>query len=199
VKAGLRRNRKGWMYMYTDQELKSVIDGNSIGSFFPYQGGSELEIESYIKTIVADLDRSAIIKADADYSMYGSGYASYVDIFCYKKDNTSTVQKGGVYYLDGIQIFISRLAPVAVFGKENRSKHKHGGSFGFIRPNSVGTTPEGDWEYFVDEIKRKLASYNISLLNKRYVSQVLHFETKITTILDDGEYKIFDAFFYWED
>ena len=88
--------------MFSIEELKRIIDCQSVGSFFPYQGGNEEDIEKYIKTIVADINNSSIIQAEADYSMYGSGYASYVDIFCYKKDGTSTVQEGGVYFISGI-------------------------------------------------------------------------------------------------
>lgn len=113
--------------MFSKEELIKIINCQSIGSFFPYHGGSEEDIEKYIKAIITDINNSSIIQADADYSMYGSGYASYVDVFCYKKDGTSTVQKDGVYYISGILLYICRLAPVAVFGKDEISRHSRGG------------------------------------------------------------------------
>lgn len=131
--------------------------------------------------------------------MYGSGYASYVYLFCYKKDGSSTTQKDSVYYTKGISIYICRLAPVAVFGEDERTKHSRGGSYGFLRPDLIGSTPKGVWQAIVETLQRNLGSYNISMLGKDYVSRELPFKANIPTILNEGTFKIFDAFFYWED
>lgn len=115
--------------MFSDTELLKVINNETIGTFFPYLNGTKNDIEGFIKSIVADLNRSSMIKAEADYSSYGSGYASYVDIFCSKKDGSSTTQRGGVYWIEGIAVYICRLAPVACFGATQLTRHKEGGSF----------------------------------------------------------------------
>jgi hypothetical protein len=183
--------------MFSVDELKKLINNECIGSFYPYIEGNE--VENYIKLIVADLNRSAQVMAEPDYSMYGSGYASYVDIFCYKRDGSSKVQKGGVSWIDGITVYICRLAPIACFGATQVTRHPSGGSHEFLRPERLEVFPKGDWEGFANEIKTRLAKYNISIIDKNYATEPIPFETKIATILSDSQYKIFDAFFYWED
>lgn len=74
-----------------------------------------------------------------------------------------------------------------------------GGSHGFLETEMLGSTPDGEWKEFIDILINKLYSYNISLLDKDYVSRDLPFEANIPTISTQGNYKIFDALFYWED
>lgn len=185
--------------MYSNEELQKIIRYESIGDLFPYEGGNDSDIENYIKSVVADLNRSTNIIAEADYDMYGSGYASYVDVFCYRKDGSSTSRKSYGVTIEGISLYICRLAPVSIYGYSKITRHSHGGSSEFLSFDRVNTLPLGDWIEFIEEIVRKVHKYNISILDKEYLTSPLPFDAKIPTILGDAPYKIFDAFFYWED
>lgn len=187
--------------MFSNEDFKNIIDLKSVGTFFPYLNGTEKDIENYIKFIIADLNRSCRIKVEVN--TFGSGYASFFDLFCYKKDGSSTMQKGGVEYIDGILVYICRLAPVAVWGYEQITKNASGGGVrGFLCPanHNLEKMPNDEWTEFINELKVKLGKHNIYFLDKEYVLELLPFETKIPTILDDGgPYRIFDALFFWED
>lgn len=184
---------------YSDEKLQKVINGELIGDFYPYHSGTNNQVIYYLKELVARLERSKILKIDADFKSYGSGYASYVDIFCYKRDGSSTEKKNNDLWIDGISIYLCKHAPVAVFGANKKTKGNKSGSYGFLDPFSVGSIPPGSWELALDFIKDKLGEYKIQILSKRYVMQQLSFKTDIRTVLNNDGYKVFDTFFYWED
>lgn len=185
--------------VYDEETLRSVIDGRPVGDFFPYKGGTQKQIQSFIKSIVGDLERSSLITVEADFNSYGSGYSSYIDVFCYKRDGSSTENKDNALWIDGITIFISKLAPVAILGASNKTKHLRGGSYIFLDINAINTMPKGNWGDVLQVIINKLNKYGIEILEKRDLAKSLDFNVKIPTVLNDGGYRIFDAIFYWED
>ena len=150
--------------------------------------------------MVSDIDSSKVIKVEADFTSYGSGYASYVDVFCYKRDGSSMKVTEHGQDISGIALYLCKLAPVAVWGENSKSKHSKGGCYGFLSPETVESLPEGDWNEFMFILKDKLNKHRIEILKKRYVRQALDFDTKIPTLLNtNNAYKVFDALFYWED
>jgi len=187
--------------IYTDEMLRDIISGKVVGDFYPYDMGkySEAHIDPYIKQVRESLKKSRLIDLTADFSSYGSGFASFVDIFCWKKDGSSTEERKEYKRIQGIRIYICRLAPVAVYGAAEIFVHETGGGFDFLEPRKVGTTPPGDWSEVVREITLKLNGFGYLLLDRKYVSKDLTIEVEIPTILSGDRYKVMDAFFYWED
>lgn len=189
------------MYKFTNEELRRIIEGNPVGEFYPYNL-SEYDHEAvndYISSVVGSISAIKNLAIEANFDSYGSGYASYVDIFCYKKDGSSSEQKDYELWIDGIRVYINRLAPVAIFGESEITKHRNGGSSDFISNHSAGSLPPGDWEDEIRGIKRVLEKYHFTILDKTYLNEPLPFQAKIPTILSDPPYKLFDALFYWED
>ncbi|MCU6793507.1 hypothetical protein OB236_15485 [Paenibacillus sp. WQ 127069] len=184
---------------FSDEQLQQIIQGEIIGDFFPYLGGTNKQVVFYLKELVGRMERSRLLKFDADFRSYGSGYASYVDVFCYKKDGSSTENKQGTLWIDGISIYLCKHAPVAIFGPNKKTKGNRNGSYGTLSPYSIGEIPSGMWDEELKFIKEKIAEYKIEFLTKRVVKEQLLFETEIRTILNNDGYKVFDALFYWED
>jgi hypothetical protein len=171
----------------TNELLEQLIAGKSVG-------GSK----SAVKNVLHDLEQSKQITVESDDG-YGSGYASYLDIFCFKKDGSSTRVTGLSTTIDGIALYLCKLAPVAVMGAMTKTKSKNGGSSSFLRSEDLNKVPSGDWNSLVAEIKLKLEKQNFVLLEPKILKQKMPFEAKIPTILGDPPYQIFDAFFHWED
>ncbi|MEN2465848.1 hypothetical protein [Ornithinibacillus sp. JPR2-1] len=157
------------MSTFTNEELKSIIKGNPVGEFHPYNLAEydHEAVNDYISSVVGSISAIKNLAIEANFDSYGSGYASYVDVFCYKKDGSSSEQKDYELWIDGIRVYINRLAPVAIFGES--------------------------------EIKRVLEKFHFTILDKTYLNEPLPFQAKIPTILADPPYKLFDALFYWED
>lgn len=188
-------------HVYSNEQLIRIIETKPVGNFYPYNT-DEYDydaVDEYISKVVGSLASIRSIEFEADFESYGSGYASYVDVFCWKRDGSSSEQRDGVFWIDGIRIYICRLAPVAVMGVGQITKHDTGGSSDYIEPRFVNELPSSDWEDEIYQIKNILESNFLTILDREYVNQPLDFEAKIPTILADKPYKIFDALFYWED
>jgi hypothetical protein len=170
----------------TNELLEKLIAGESAG-------GSK----SAVKNVWHDLEQSKQIAVESEG--YGSGYASYLDIFCYKSDRSSSRVAGLSTTIDGIALYLCKLAPVAVMGAMTKTKSKNGGSSSFLRPDDLNKLPSGDWNSVVAEIELKLEKQNFVLLEPQVLQQTIPFEAQIPTILGDPPYQIFDAFFHWED
>lgn len=157
-------------------------------------GGSK----SALKNVLHELEQSKQIAVESDDS-YGSGYASYLDVFCFKKDGSSTRVSGLSTITEGIALYLCKLAPVAVMGAMTKTKSKNGGSSSFLRPEDSNILPAGNWDTVIFEIKQKLEKQNIELLEPKILKQKMPFVAEIPTIFGDPPYQIFDAFFHWED
>jgi hypothetical protein len=178
-------------------ELKTIIAGDPIGDIQPYRRGIPAEIEAFLKQVVARLEHSPLIEIHPDWEHYGSGYASYAHVFCFKKGGRSTVHRDGVAHIDGITLYLCRLAPIAVYGPEHRTRNARGGSGGFLDVNNVGTLPAGDWSAELREIHAVLTEHGFGVPTREQLAEVLPFKADIPTIFDNSH--VFDAIFYWED
>jgi hypothetical protein len=175
----------------TNELLEKLIADEAVG-------GSKNAIKGQIKDVIHDLEQSKKIAIENEDS-YGSGYASYVDVFCFKKDGSSSRVEGLITTTHGIALYLCKLASVAVMGAMTKTRSKNGGSSSFLRPDDLNKLPPGDWDAVIFEIKHKLEKQNFVLLEPKILKQTMPFEATIPTILGDPPYQIFDAFFHWED
>jgi hypothetical protein len=182
----------------TNEILERVIAGKPVGEHEAYRNGSHNKIKGHIKATIHDLEQSKNIILETEDS-YGSGYASYVDVFCYKTAGRSSQVKSGTTYIDGIAIYLCKLAPVAVMGAIQKTKSKHGGSGSFLRPDDLNTLPNGDWAAFANELRNKLEQHGFEILEARELKKPLPFTAEIETNLGDPPYTVFDVFFNWMD
>lgn len=183
---------------FTTEILERVIAGKPVGEHEAYKNGSDNKIKGHIKATIHDLEQSRIIALETQDS-YGSGYASYIDVFCYKKDRSSSQVKSGTTYVAGIGIYLCKLAPVAVMGSTAQSQGPNGGTFGFLRSEDLGTLPLGDWIKINNQIRQKLEKHGFEILDPRELKKPLPFTAEIETNFGDPPYTIFDAFFHWMD
>ncbi|MDZ8240647.1 MAG: hypothetical protein RMZ69_26425 [Nostoc sp. ChiQUE01a] len=183
----------------TVKQLQSIIDGNPVGDTFPYFGGLPEDIENHLKAVVATLRRSPLLDVEAQFDSYGSGYASYVHVFCAKSNRQSTVRRGDIDCIDGIVVYLSRLAPIATYGVEQRTKHQQLPiiSRGFLENRRIRQLPNGNWSNELDEIITTLENFRFLLPSLEELREPLPFKAKIPTIFESE--CVFDAIFYWED
>ena len=182
----------------TNEILESVIAGKPVGDHEAYANGSDNTIKGHIKATIHDLEQSKNIVLETEDS-YGSGYASYVDVFCFKSAGRSSQVKSGTTYIDGITVYLCKLAPVAVMGAMEKTRSKNSGSSSFLHPEDLNTLPPGNWLEIDIEIRRKLEQHGFEILDPRELKKPLPFTADIETNLGDPPYTIFDAFFHWMD
>jgi hypothetical protein len=179
--------------------LRQIIAGHPVGEAWPYHGGSDGDVETYLEACVEDINTSERIIAGAHFNHYGSGYASFVDVFCYRTDNSSTIEYGTVTEYRGITLYLCRLAPIAVYGKNTRTIGPRVSSASFLSAENVGTVPDHSWDGIIQDIQAKLINRGLSILDQLTARQPLSFDASISTNLSDPPYRVFDALFYWED
>ena len=78
--------------MYSREQLQCFIDGEIIGESYPYDTGNEEEIKTYIKQLYYRIRRIPNIICEAEFDHFGSGYASFVEFFCYRKEDIVVVK-----------------------------------------------------------------------------------------------------------
>jgi hypothetical protein len=113
---------------FDDATLKRLYETPPVGDIWPYESGSLDVVEGYLRDTVAYLTHSALVTVEADFDSYGSGYASFVELFCYKCDGSSTKPLVTGKSITGIVYCLSRHAPVVAFGWDRRTRHAAGGS-----------------------------------------------------------------------
>jgi hypothetical protein len=188
------------MMDWSEPTIRRVYEGNLVGEEWPYVGGSEADVETFLRDVVIDLGQSDLLTVEADFNHFGSGYASFVEVFCVKKDGSGTRPYMGTgKVVDGLLVYLCRRAPIAAYGADTRAYHAGGGSSGFLGPDTVGITPAGDWEAAVREVCAKLSERGISIADVEMLRHPLTFEYTIDNNLSDAPYQALDVLFYWYD
>ncbi len=183
---------------FDDRTLKRLYEAPPIGNIPFYESGALDVVESYLRETVAYLSRSLLVTVEADFDSYGSGYASFVEVFCYKRDGSSTKAFGTGSRITGIVYCLSRHAPVVAFGWDNRTRHATGGSFS-LPFKERSTLPEGDWDEVHREITGELRQRGFEIADEALLERPLPFAAKIETNLNEPPYRLFDLLFFWYD
>jgi hypothetical protein len=162
--------------------------------------GTSTDVERFYQSVFHRIGFQAHMAVDRERDHHGSGYASYISAFLYPRDGNTTHRHETYDEDHGFLLYVSRLAPLAVFGASSRTRNHDGdgGSSSFIDANTVGVVPSGDWHSFLMSLGAVLAEYKIDLLPRELLLRPLEIDLRVPTAFDPPYY-VFDALFYWED
>jgi len=168
-----------------------------------WAGGTEA-VEGYLRQVVAALNRvPGLVVEHAEFGHYGSGYASFVDVFLTRRDGSAhRVDPDGYTTVGGLSVVLCRLAPIAcILSPGERSHHPDGrASHSLPYLDAVTDVPIHGWEEGGDQISQVLSRHGITLVGPRLLSRPALPHLKIDTNLGDGpHYLIFDVWFHWMD
>ncbi len=184
----------------SEANLRSIIAGRAVGTAWPFAGGSAEDIDSHLHKLVEAFKRSPRFETAAERDHYGSGYASYIHLFCYKRQGKSTKRIDGDVVTDGLAVYLCRLAPLAVYGYAQELRFSNGRTIPSLEPHQVGTSPPGDWRWEINEVRTKLNRFGFELPEQETLSAKLSFAAVIPTSIASGpHYRVFDAVFYHDD
>lgn len=181
----------------SERNIKRISEMKPAGDFDPYRGGDEEECEQYGLKVVRKIEGLNLFEVSSEVDDYGSGYASYYDVFVTKKDGSAKKKINGLLEVEGVTIFISKLAPMAAFGYTKKIFSANSTSSSVLTVEGVGKLPAGDWNKELHEIRNILNIYRISILSKAELETELWFKVSPPTVFDCR--CVFDALFYWED
>ncbi|MCR9197643.1 MAG: hypothetical protein NXI04_03270 [Planctomycetaceae bacterium] len=181
--------------------LRSILRDSgyeAIASLWQYDEQPEV-IEKFLRSVAGQLASLANTTIESEFDHYGSGYASFVDLFCYPSDGSSQTKHGTGVITNGITIYLSRLTPVAMSGALQKFRSPEASSYDFLSPELVGTVPESVSGDFVQEISNVLARNDFHILDHATAAVPLSPGIHPPTILREAPYTIFDALFHWID
>lgn len=196
--------------MFSDEQLQAMIDGKIIGEKFPYDTNDEREIEAHIRRLFHRINRIPNVVCEAEWNHFGSGYASFVEFFCYQKEDLVVLEEKHGHReikMNGLIVDISCLASVAIMGDDERYKTIHietneyrGGAYGSLLGGAKLIGVSKRFQTFGEQLKQVLEEFDFEVVKPEEMNQLLSFKTKIPTIYRESrDYTVADAIFYWED
>ena len=150
----------------------------------------------------------AHIRYTIDSNHFGSGYASYIQLFRYRDEFVTITETNGEKKEEriGLNVLVSRLAPVIAIGGNaweftyvDASGKRVGGSHSMLDdPNELHIDKK--FQELYNDLVRLFMKYQFTLLQKEDVDAPLSFAANIPTLSRrKGQYIVWDAIFYWED
>jgi hypothetical protein len=184
----------------TDEIINDSVAQKPFGSFEPFISGGDRDAWQFYSGVLSALGQVPGVSVIRETDHQGSGYASYVSAFLYPSDGSTRRDYPTYIQTIGILLYMSRLAPIAVYGASGRTENNdgRGSSSGFIGANNVGTLPDGDWTVFLAAVRQCLDRFRIEMLPREPLLQPAPAGIEIPTVFD-GPYYVFDTLFYWSD
>jgi len=180
--------------------LRSAVNDQLASAAGAWAGGVT-SVEGFLRRVIADLDRMPTLSVHhAEFEHYGSGYASYVDVFITKSDGSMRSSENGWTNVEGLPLTLSRLAPLAaLFKPDVHSSGPRCATRGIPELSLVMDTALPGWEEEYRQIREVLDRHDVALLDSQVLSLPLEAELRPETILGSPPYSVFDAWFHWMD
>ena len=184
----------------TETMIARSVARKPFGNVEPFITGNDEDVASFYAAAFATLEELPGIGVFREIDHHGSGYASYVSAFLYPSDGSSRKDFPAYIETTGILLYMSRLAPIAVYGESSRSNNKFntGSSAGFIDISNVGVLPDESWNAFMASVIDCLHSNGIEVLPRESLTDPAPEGISIPTVFN-GPYFILDTLFYWCD
>lgn len=193
---------------FSEDYLRSIVTSKVVGDFPPFTSGSISKTDNYIRKVVARLASIATLLVEADFSSYGSGFASFVEVRVSRKDQSDTIistkNQHITYDTTGLVLYISRLTPYWFYGSSEWSKtydqgQLTGGFRMYLNPGSQATINQELWQHDRQRVAAVLQEFRYGLLTPEELRQPAPAGIYIPTELAEKPYAVFDCFFYWQD
>lgn len=182
----------------TETMIARSVARKPFGDFEPFISGKDKKVEAFYDDVLTALKsiRGITVVDGKNYQ----GYASYVAFFLYPSDGRSRREFPSYTEITGVLLYMSRLAPIAVYGESFRSSTKDhmGGASGSIEVSNVGILPDKGWKTFINPVIACLHSFGIEVLPRESLIFSAPKGISVPSTFE-GPYFIFDTLFYWND
>ena len=188
------------MTVIDGEAVSLLLEGKAIVADWPWGEGNERAVDDFFRRLLAEAERVGRLRVEAEFRHYGSGYASYVDVFAYPADDSTRIESAVDHHYKGLVVLLSRLSPYYCMGygekgwKADRSGFSYLPSFNMLRDLD---DPRLDGA--VQAFRDVLSSNGMRELTKADMAGLLPADVRVPTILADPPFRVFDAIFHWED
>lgn len=171
---------------WTEQQLSLLLRGEPICQDPPWCQGVK-SVEDYYRWVLAEVERKTGWKCEVEWGHYGSGYASYVDVWIHQPHSPGL----------GLGLLLSRLSPYFVFF-QNQVDLRNGRRTTYSLPDLELTDDYADSK-LAAAVQKVLEEQQLVRLYAQELTHPLPPGTAVPTLLGDPPYSQWDALFYWED
>ncbi len=195
-------------FNFSENYLRNLATDKVQGDFTPFNKNDVQKVNRYIKGMLGRLSDKKSLIVEADFSSYGSGFASYINVKLSKKNklDSQIKQKGNKIEVttEGVLLYISSLSPHWYFGgvkwfSSYLDNKFQGGTMPFLTPRNIRQYNTALWGDDIEYITRLFEEYRYTLLTEQEVEKDLWFDVDIKANLGEKPYSVFDCFFHWED
>ena len=149
-----------------------------------------------VQELAADLD----VDSRTEFDHYGSGYASFVDAWFFRRDSSFRRPGGRHEHFTGLAVLLCRLMPVYCLleGEKTWSPSGSGSSYlpSFDNVDAFRTTAV---RTLARQVEDWLEPRGYGRLEKADLGGYLPEGVVVPTIPEDAPFRDFDALFHWED
>ena len=187
--------------LLSETEVERLLHQQMIKDEHPWSTGDGRLVEGHLKATLAAVERSTRTKSKVEWNHYGSGYASFIDVWLYKTtpefDAKRPVGHGEQH--TGLVVLLSRLSPYFVFLEGEKHWHSRGASSYLPEFNMVDRLETPAVKSLSDAVQAVLQSHGLVRALRSQLEEPLATKIRVPTILTDRGFNQFDALFYWED
>ena len=174
--------------------LNELYHRPPVGDHPPYHGGTYADTEAHVKRIGAALAANTKLDVLIDPNDLESGFATYLTAYVGKLENK------GARSWSGIQLYISILAPVAIFGAGSRSVSPGVVAWSDVYADEIGTLPDGDWTVELHAIRACLDKWKIYLATRDEMTIEVPYTVGLANLYRTSPpFRVYDLLFRWDD
>lgn len=180
--------------------IEQLLDQRSIVDEHPWTSGDNA-VEAHLKAVCAAVARATAAHSRIEWNHYGSGYASFVDAWFYKREPGFAVKQPLDYEDEhiGLVVLFSRLSRYFVFMEgEKRWDKRRATSYlpAFEMVDRFGSSAVAK---LGEEVQRVLESFKLIRVYRGSLEEPLPSDISVATNLADRGFTQFDALFHWDD
>lgn len=180
-----------------DVKIQTLLKLNRICEDWPWSTDDDRVIDDHLKAVVVSVCAACDLQDRSEFDDYGSGYASFVDVWLYRDHDVFRFDKGNCFW--GLVLLFSRLSNCYVIGQGQKIWHEQGGSSYLPSFEFVDDVRQPALLAIVEDVCRVVDSKGFRRLRKEELSETLAEHVDIPTILGDPPFRHFDALFFWAD
>jgi hypothetical protein len=187
--------------LLSNREVEQLIAGKAISAKAPWKTNEEQEIENHLRRVVDSIVNHTNTESKVEWNHYGSGYASFVDAWFYRRTPDFRVEVplhyGEVH--TGLVVLLSRLTPYFVLMEGEKSWSARGGGSYLPSFEMLDAFKCREVARLGKQVQEILENNGLVRAHRGQLSCPLSPEIEIETNLSSGALLQFDALFYWYD
>jgi hypothetical protein len=183
--------------MFKHEEIVNLLQGNPIGSFLPFDSHDEQTIKAFYEPIIVAAE-SLGVASRVEWNHYGSGYASFVDAWFYKTDQSGRLSNFSDHHI-GIWVLLSRTTRYFVIGQGEKTWSPKGGSSYLPCFDSMDDIDHPAIASLAPMLTEHFTNAGLIRLRREHLAEPLDPSYGVPGILSGPPFYHFDALFHWED